>query len=212
MHSFTGLEHALSLERFGRYLVWAGDDRDRALELYALNTAVSESLYTPLQMLEVALRNRVHDVLADRFGDAWFDADGVLKGESMRRQVAEAREGLTRKRRPATPGRIVASLTFGFWTALVGTDYDPLWQRTLHAIARREDGKGLRRKDFSGPLTEIRDLRNRVAHHEPIIHLPLMTRHADMLRLTRWLSPIAADWCDAHSTFQAAWASDLPLP
>jgi hypothetical protein len=211
MHSFTGLEHALSLERFGRYLQWAGDDRDRALELYALNTAVSESLYTPLQMLEVALRNRIHEVLADRYGDAWLDAAGVLKGEAMRRQVGEAREGLLRKKRVASPGRVVASLTLGFWTSFFGPDYDPLWQRTLHRIARREDGKGLRRKDFSGPLTEIRDLRNRVAHHEPIIYLPLTARYGDMLQLTRWLSPIAAEWCDVRSTFRAVWPQDLVL-
>jgi mono/diheme cytochrome c family protein len=30
-------------------------------------------------------------------------------------------------------------------------------------------GKGLRRKDFSGPLSPIRTVRNRIAHHEPII-------------------------------------------
>jgi hypothetical protein len=34
------LEAALSQERFGRYLAWAGGDRDRALDLYALNIRV----------------------------------------------------------------------------------------------------------------------------------------------------------------------------
>jgi len=38
------LEEALSLERFGRYLAWAGGDRARALDLYALNTRLSEAL------------------------------------------------------------------------------------------------------------------------------------------------------------------------
>jgi hypothetical protein len=36
--SYENLEHALSLERFSRYLAWAGDDRARAIELYTLNT------------------------------------------------------------------------------------------------------------------------------------------------------------------------------
>ena len=53
------LEDALSHERFGRYLGLSGGDRDRALELYALNIRVSEALYPPLQMLEVVLRKPV---------------------------------------------------------------------------------------------------------------------------------------------------------
>ncbi|PZM50167.1 hypothetical protein DOL99_00240, partial [Salmonella enterica subsp. enterica serovar Derby] len=61
--SYEALEMALSLERFGRYMDWAKDDRTRAIELYTLNTLISESLYTPLQMLEVALRNRIHVVM-----------------------------------------------------------------------------------------------------------------------------------------------------
>lgn len=60
MSSRGGFEQALSLERFGRYLDWAAGDGMRAIELYTLNTRISESLYTPLQMLEVALRNRIH--------------------------------------------------------------------------------------------------------------------------------------------------------
>lgn len=67
-----GLEQALSLERFGRYLDWAAGDRARAIELYTLNTKISESLYTPLQMLEVALRNRIHAVMTETRHVGWF--------------------------------------------------------------------------------------------------------------------------------------------
>ena len=70
--AFADLEHALSLERFGRYLAWANGDRTRAVELYTLNTRVSESLYTPLQMLEVTLRNRIHAVMQDAHHETWF--------------------------------------------------------------------------------------------------------------------------------------------
>jgi hypothetical protein len=65
-------------------------------------------------------------------------------------------------------GRIVAALSFGFWTAMFGPDYEGLWRATLHRIAAKPDGTGLRRKDFSGPLTPIRTIRNRIPHHEPI--------------------------------------------
>lgn len=211
MNSFEGLERALSLERFGRYLQWADGDRERALELYVYNTRVSEAFYTPLQMLEVALRNRINDVLSTRYGELWFDEPRVLIGAEMRKRVDDARTALARMHRPATPGRVVAALTFGFWTGLFGSDYETLWQRALYAIAQREDGKGLRRKDFSGPSRTVRELRNRIAHHEPILHEPLSERYASMLQLTRWLVPAGAQWCEAHSRVPAILAGAPPL-
>ena len=44
-----------------------------------------------------------------------------------------------------------------------------MWQPTLHRIGAKPNGKGLRRKDVLGPLSPIRTLRSRIAHHEPII-------------------------------------------
>ena len=162
-------EAALSLERFTRYVEWAKGDRSRALELYALNTQLSEALYTPLQVLEVVLRNRIHAILEEALHDRWFEDNSFLLVENQRRQLAKALGELAEDGKDLTPGRIVAALTFSFWTSMLAADYENLWQETLHGIARREDGKGLRRKDLSRLLTPIRTLRNRVAHHEPIL-------------------------------------------
>jgi hypothetical protein len=195
------IEEALSLERFGRYLAWAGGDRARALDLYALNTQLSEALYTPLQMLEVALRNRIHAVLSASVQPRWFKEPGVLAVPHQNEQVAEALADLARERKEPAPGRVVAALTFSFWTAMLGAPYENLWQTDLHRIGRRDDGKGLRRKDLSGPLTPIRLLRNRIAHHEPILTWDLPKHHEGMLRITGWLSPAAAAWCRTLDRF-----------
>jgi hypothetical protein len=195
------LEVALSLERFGRYLAWAGGDRTQALDLYALNIRLSEALYTPLQMLEVALRNRIHAVLSASVQPRWFERPGLLAVPHQNEQVAEALADLTRERKDPTPGRVVAALTFSFWTTMLGAPYENLWQTDLHRIGRRHDGKGLRRKDLSSPLTPIRLLRNRIAHHEPILAWNLPKHHNAMLRITGWLSPAAAAWCRALDRF-----------
>ncbi len=194
-------EAALSLERFARYIEWAGGNRARALELYALNMQLSEALYTPLQVLEVVLRNRIHAVLGNALHECWFDDAGFLLVDNQRRQLVKAREDLTDDRKNPTPGRIVSALTFSFWTSMLSPSYETLWQQILHDIARREDGKGLRRKDFSRPLRQIRTLRNRVAHHEPILQWHLIQHYANIMQLTRWLSPAAADWCERYSRF-----------
>lgn len=202
-----GLEEALSLERFGRYLDWAAGDRAWAIELYTLNTQISESLYTPLQMLEVALRNRIHTVMTATRHENWFHDEGCLLGKWQSDQLAKAIEEVTAERKEPTPGRIVAALTFSFWTTMLGREYETLWRTTLHRIGTRPDGKGLRRKDFSGPLAPIRLLRNRIAHHEPIIAWDLPKHHGRIIELTGWLSPSAAEWCTAHSRFLEVYPS-----
>jgi Abi-like protein len=206
------LELALSLEGFGRYLAWAGGDRERAIELYTLNTRISESLYTPLQSLEVALRNRIHVVMAEGLGDeAWFHQAGVLLNDRQPDQLTKAVEDLKAVNKMPTPGRIVAALSFGFWTAMFGPHYEGLWRTTLHRIAAKPDGKRLRRKDFSGPLTPIRTIRNRIAHHEPIITWDLPGIHKRMVELTRWLSPAAATWCRENDRFDQVYPAERIL-
>ena len=68
------MEQALSLERFGRYLDWAAGDRARAIELYTLNTQISESLYTPLQMLEALLPRQLVRLTSLSAQTSTFDA------------------------------------------------------------------------------------------------------------------------------------------
>jgi hypothetical protein len=205
--SHPELELALSLERFSRYLAWADDDREHAIELYTLNTRISESLYVPLQTLEVVLRNRIHVVMTEAYHERWF-CDFLLAPRQPE-QLDKAIQDIQTKKKEATPGRIVAELTFGFWTSMIGTVYEDLWQHTLHRIGKRPDGKGLVRKDFSRPLARVRVLRNRIAHHEPIIMLTdLRDQHDRMLELSGWLSPAAAAWCRKLDRFDEVYPAE----
>ncbi len=205
---YPDLESILSTARFGTYVAWAASDRERAVALYTLNAQLSECFYLPLQMLEVALRNRIDSVLRDVAGETWFDRAEYHANPRQPDMLAKARQDLTDARKDPTPGAIVAALTFGFWTAMLGKEYENIWQTDLHRIARRADGKGLRRKDFTRPLGPLRLLRNRVAHHEPILHWDLRKHHAALLELTGWLSPVAADWCRDQSRFAAVYPAE----
>ena len=51
------VETWLSAARFGAYLDATGGDRQRALDLYELNAAVSAVLHRDIAHLEVGLRN-----------------------------------------------------------------------------------------------------------------------------------------------------------
>jgi hypothetical protein len=48
-------------------------------------------------------------------------------------------------------------------------------------------------------------LRNRIAHYEPIVALPLAQRYASITTLTGWLSPSAAAWIANYSTWPALY-------
>jgi hypothetical protein len=198
---FPAFEDALSAERFATYIAWAGGTRTLAIDLYTLNAQLSESLYTPLHMLEVTLRNSIHRVMGRAFGLSWYDTPQHQINVRQPDMLAKARSDLIDAGKDPTPGRMVASLTFGFWTAMLGKEYEDLWQTTLHGIATRSDGKGLRRKDLSSPLVRIRVLRNRIAHHEPILYWDLPKHYEAILELTGWLAPAAADWCRGCSRF-----------
>lgn len=201
----TPLQTAFSPERLGRYLEWAGGNPAGALRLYTLNAQLSEALYIPLQALELSLRNRVHDAMSLHYGPAWLLGEPSCLRGKQKQKVRRALDDLSLNRKPHTPEQIVSTLSFGFWTALLGRDYEQLWRETLHRIARKPNGKSIGRKDLSGPLTTTRKLRNRIAHHEAILHYDLTRHHADMRRIIGWLSAEAEQWCAECDRFQVIY-------
>jgi hypothetical protein len=49
-------------------------------------------------------------------------------------------------------------------------------------------------------LRDLRRLRNRIAHYEPILAQPLAALHQDTLNLAAWMSVDAAAWITTHSS------------
>lgn len=79
-------------------------------------------------------------------------------------------------------------------------------------FATRE-GRFLARKDFTARLTQVRLLRNRIAHHEPILYWNLPQLHQAMLEMTRWLSPAMDDWRGTVDRFPEVHPAErLALP
>ncbi|MZE41912.1 hypothetical protein GTY49_02700, partial [Streptomyces sp. SID5477] len=124
----------------------------------------------------MALRNRIHAVMTEASGPGWFQPEAGHVTDRQAEQVRAAIAELTEAGKPIEDGRVVAALTFSFWTSMFGREQDDLWKRTMHRIATR-DGIFLSRKAFATPLTQVRLLRNRIAHHEPILYWDLPKHH-----------------------------------
>lgn len=207
---FPGLEIALSTDRFGAYLESCKGDREKALALYTLNSRVSASLYIPLQALEVTLRNRLHHHLTVAYGECWYERGGVITHVFQRRKISEALVGLAMEKKSIKPGRVIASLMLGFWTACLSHPYDDtLWRRGGLSKAFMATGEKPPRKAVNRMLMPIRKLRNRIAHHEPVLYFDLPKHHANIFQLTRWLYPAAADWGEAESNFADVYDESL---
>ena len=209
------LEKALSPERFGGYVRRCGGDRELAVLQYERNTCLSEALYGVLQGLEVALRNSIHDSVATSASPNWYK---TLRLYAEQRDMITAAEAKILKRgKLLTAGRVVAELSFGFWTSLVAPRYEKtFWVPHLHkcfpnALATRTDSNGqqkvvkINRQPIFERLDGIRKLRNRIAHHEPIIGLDLPTEYAKIIETVSWMCPTTRSGSNPSVAFGIAF-------
>jgi hypothetical protein len=201
----------LSSERLTTYLHVAGGDGDAGLRRYELNQQLSESLYVPLQNLEVGLRNGLHAVFSAHHGETWFDGPFPFKAWQAK-AVRDAKAQRRNQRKPDCPGGIIAELHFGFWTTLFDPEFDqPIWHKGyLKQVFRYPppDAPGLNRQMFSGILNEIRRLRNRVFHHEPILKLSRVhATHLSLCHLLGMLGPDLLAWNQGNDRFPVTYAS-----
>lgn len=190
---FNRTKQALAQERLDAY-GQDGADHATVLARYLMNIAVSEALYSPLQLTEVALRNGIHRSLTAKYGNDWYD--GAPLSRKQGEQVVKVKEDLLLQGKPIESGRVIAELNFGFWVAFfsraaadTGLAYAaakktfpqaPKQEKTIAQIHKR--------------LDRIRKLRNRVFHHERIIHWrDLASQHQDILLIIRWMSPELAE-------------------
>src|SRR5262245_43140838 len=167
-----------------------------------------------LQGVEVLLRNALHDQMtrwhaANEWPGMWFgDPAGLLERRCLD-DIEEARRRLRRLGRPATPGRIVAELGFGFWRYLLTARYE----QTLWTPALRHAFPGLRptrRRTLADRVERIHYLRNRIAHHEPIHGRDLALDHADALAVVEAICPHARAWL-GHTSLVPGTLAGRPL-
>jgi hypothetical protein len=189
-----------------------------ALARYSWNSYLGASLYPTLLHLEVAFRNRLHDAVASRYPiGAWQDVDCWLGrvppilAPSEFAQVQVATDRLRRTGKPITPGRVVAELTFGFWTNLLDVRYEQrqvLWPPLLEKAFPHLPAIQRTRRVLAKRFNMLRRLRNRVFHYEPIWHWrDLSNQHEMLLEAISWLSPELLRLASATDGFPITYAN-----
>ncbi len=172
-----------------------------ALSLYQLNARLAGLLLETVGGFEIVLRNATAALIIDHFQrDDWYRARVITQKLDVhrRKNIRDARKRLQDRGRKVDSGRIVSELTFHFWVALHERKYrEQFWIRFLRKIW--PDGEDVRK--LHKDLLKIRDLGNRIAHHEPVFVPRWRTCSALVLRRLEQLSPR-----------QHAWLSDRMCP
>ncbi len=124
-----------------------------------------------------------------------IDAAVISAAEAERLKANRAARAQKRPRRigPLRPssGHVVAEFSFGFWRYFTKSAHEKrLWVPYLHHAFP----PGTDRKAVDQRVAKLNDLRNRVAHHEPLNAVAAKKRHDELLELASWLSADLRDY------------------
>jgi hypothetical protein len=210
------VERWLSPPRFGVYLNATGGDEAAALSLYEWNARLGAAFGHDLAHLEVGLRNAYDRTLTEHLNlpTHWTAAGPQVFAPVLRTRKrgphgkvsvdinAKPRASLERAireagGRKAPPGKVIAQLTFGFWRYLTSAAHEvTLWRPALHHAFPT----GTSRHDVDNRVGRLHELRNRVAHHEPLLGTDVSARHDDLIHVAALLDPQLCDYIQAHAT------------
>lgn len=205
------LERLLSAKRLDTYYKLFEGDKIKAIEYYQLNTKISEAFYSLLANLEVALRNSVHQSFSVRFKtDNWFE---ILDYQDLADQVNVAKFKITKNRHQLSSDKIVAELTFGFWTSLFNKQYAKLFWRPLMFAFKELDNNQKHRDKIAYKLNQVRKFRNRIFHYEPICNdlLALKTNYSNIIDVLNWLDKDLVAWTLTNENFEALYKKAVEM-
>jgi hypothetical protein len=188
---------ALSDARYFRYLSASGNRR-KALKLYRANISLSKEMYAIIGVFEVILRNSIDRHMSSQKGSIWLeeavDVGGYLHTsvgcEDSFHSVQEAIHTLGIQ---YTHDRLIAKLTLGFWRyQFAAKEYAASGSTLLNIFVNRPFGT--KQKDVLKKLIKINEVRNRIAHYEPLCFdgslistARIERRYSTVLELLEWL-------------------------
>lgn len=169
-----------------------------ALSLYAWNVQVSGAFLAPLHICEVVIRNAISEVLEKVYGSNWPWSTTFEKSLPNSGGYCPKDDLCRARKKFSSTGKVIPELKFVFWQKMfTGRFDDRLWDKhlkdTFPNIMKNRTVPDIRISIYRD-LETIRELRNRIAHHEPIFSRPLKSELNTIIDLIRGRCNITADW------------------
>jgi hypothetical protein len=200
------LTSAFSTQRLEKYLRRSGGDHIKAVTHYKANLRLAESLYISLSVFEVTLRNALSRELRNMTGkEDWlliFYSTPELA--QLKNDVDKAIAQITKRKEKVTTDKIIAELTFGFWVALLNSQYERVLWKYLRKAFPYMPKRMRQRKNLSAPCNALRQLRNRIFHQEAIcwdLHY-VSQLHDNLVKVLSWMNADIASWLASIDPFE----------
>ena len=185
---FDSLTDHITQARARKYLLVAGDKK-LATQLYLHQAIYASLVFTVIQHFEVFLRNKIDHYYTNKFQDyedwlllllrtdstnPWWD----VHANKPIKFIAPTYECLSKTyhlwqnqfiKSGFNHNQLVADLSLGFWTSLFRQSQYKLLGDSLLEIFVRTPLNKISRREINNKLFQIKTLRNRIAHNEPII-------------------------------------------
>lgn len=206
MKDKVDLDSWFSPRRMKRY-----NQQPHSVDLYVWNTRLSKAFLEDLEHIEVLLRNTINESLCPRYGDDWWSNGSLSLNDGTKRAV---RKALKRGRKLGSTN-IIPLVSFEFWRFLLVKYYQAtVWPLVRKNLAVQKlplsDDTYIRvfldRKMFEEKVDSLLKLRNRCAHHEPLVKENLeeeykgINNHCQTIKSVSYLlNPAAAIWISQHS-------------
>lgn len=189
----TNIERLISEERWSSYQVISSKYKDvDPFKVYMWNISLSKLLYPLLCLVEVSFRNAVSFAAKNISQDEnWLVNNKVFISRELE-EVAKARYHLLKRKKEVTQGRVIAELSFGFWTSLLDKRYTTLWHNKdfIRSVFPYLSKRNRNREYLSRQFNLVRRLRNRVFHYEAIWHhSDLKEKYLLVLDMISWMEP-----------------------
>lgn len=176
---YSEFEDSISPERMQRYLITCNSDTRKAMTLYRYNIRLSQELLAVVSCFEVSLRNKINKQFVSQYGNDWLRdfilPNGVFYSDhrvaKTKNIIEKAYNGLMRSN-SYSHSKLLSEMEFGIWKYMFSNVQYKLTRQTLLGIfPNKPRSTPLTQYDNSyifGELDYINNLRNRIAHHEPI--------------------------------------------
>lgn len=198
---YRDYEAAFSAARLNKYKNACGGNDNKALTLYRHNVKLCQKFYGVLNIFEIVLRNAINRHYTAYFNDADWIYHQLQQGGMLEHspQQAKVQYDITAMANHGkyTPDKVVASVSFGFWTYMfTKVPFRLGGQSLLRIFPARQSGLG--QKAIFKELQQIKMFRNRIAHHEPICfdgagQKSMVYAHTNYALILRYISFLGYD-------------------
>jgi hypothetical protein len=202
---YADFEQLMSTPRLNRYLVACGNNKKKAMTLYRANLRISQEMFSILGVFEVILRNKIDGhyktVYAPIIGsNEWLLHAASPGGFYANTQCQRTRQSILNAIADLgsvyTHDKLLAELSFGFWRYQFASKEFSAAGSSLHTIFTTRP-TGTSHTTILNKLKLINNIRNRIAHHEPIcfdnsLHaistVYVLQHYNEVAQLLQWLN------------------------